>query len=495
MTLPVAPLGTPFFITEHGYQSDGFEYLSENIAVTHGRFGLNPVLVPVLARTHVRQPLMSHHATLAVVADAENLCACAHRPIRRVKKHVAFKFARRLQPESGFLKPLRQFCCVVYTEFDFGLNRHSQEVSIRQRTSDNRSVTTLRLSVDPAHLDDPESRRVIAQAADILRKGGLVAFPTETVYGLGANALDAAAVARIFEAKQRPSWDPIIVHIAGPVAENPMLETLVTAISGPTRGLILDFWPGPLTLLLPRSATVPDAVTAGRPLVGVRMPAHPVAFELIEQAGVPIAAPSANVFGHISPTSAAHVLDDLDGRIDAVLDAGPTLHGVESTVLDPNQSPMMIYRPGAITAAQIRDVAGPVVFYTPAPTLPATPESPLPSPGVGIRHYAPHARLVLVDGPLATLASRIAEEAARHASERLGFLLPVEISPSALLESHPTARVFSWGHWDAPEELAHNLYAGLRSLDAHGCSVIVCPLPPAEGLGSAMRDRLFKAAR
>ena len=243
-------------------------------------------------------------------------------------------------------------------------------------------MTTLRLSVDPAHLDDPESRRVIAQAADILRKGGLVAFPTETVYGLGANALDAAAVVRIFEAKQRPSWDPIIVHIAGAVADNPMLDNLVTAVAAPTRGLMTDFWPGPLTLLLPRSATVPDAVTAGRPLVGVRMPAHPVAFELIQQAGVPIAAPSANAFGRISPTSAAHVLDDLDGRIDAVLDAGPTLHGVESTVLDPNQSPMMIYRPGAITAAQIRDVAGPVVFYTPAPTQPATPESPLPSPGV-----------------------------------------------------------------------------------------------------------------
>ncbi len=355
-------------------------------------------------------------------------------------------------------------------------------------------MKTLRLSVDPSHLDDAESRSGIVQAAEILRNGGLVAFPTETVYGLGANALDAAAVARVFEAKRRPSWDPIIVHIAGPVADNPMLDNLVTAVAGPTRDLILRFWPGPLTLLLPRSAAVPDAVTAGRPLVGVRMPAHPIAFELIQQAAVPIAAPSANSFGHVSPTTADHVLDDLDGRIDAVLDAGPTQHGVESTVLDPNQSPMMIYRPGAISASQIRDVAGPVHFYTPAPTPPASPESALPSPGVGIRHYAPHARLVLVDAPLDALANRIAEEAARHAAERLGFLLPVEISSSALLDSHPTARVFSWGNWNAPEELAHNLYAGLRTLDAYGCSVIVCPLPPAEGLGSAMRDRLFKAA-
>ena len=355
-------------------------------------------------------------------------------------------------------------------------------------------MKTLRLSVDPADLNRAESRRAIAQAADILRNGGLVAFPTETVYGLGANALDAAAVARIFEAKMRPSWDPIIVHIAGAAPFNPMLDTLVTAVSAPTRGLITDFWPGPLTLLLPRSARVPDAVTAGRSLVGVRMPAHPVAFELIQQTGVPIAAPSANVFGHISPTTAAHALDDLDGRVDAVLDAGPTLHGVESTVLDPNQSPMMIYRPGAITAAQIRAVAGPVDFYDPDPMLPAAPVEALPSPGAGIRHYAPRARLVLVDAPLAALPNRIAEEAARHESERLGFLLPSEISATELIASHPTAIVFSWGHWTAPEELAHDLYAGLRALDAQSCSVIVCPLPPAEGLGSAIRDRLFKAA-
>ena len=201
---------------------------------------------------------------------------------------------------------------------------------------ENSRVKTLRLKVDPAHLDTEESKSAIAQAAQILRAGGLVALPTETVYGLGANALDASAVTRIFEAKQRPSWDPIIVHIAGPVAQNPMLEPLVTNLPPVAHDLMRAFWPGPLTLLLPRTAAVPDIVTAGRPLVGIRMPAHPVAFELIRQAGIPVAAPSANVFGHISPTTAAHVLEDLDGKIDAVLDAGPTQHGVESTVLDPN---------------------------------------------------------------------------------------------------------------------------------------------------------------
>lgn len=354
---------------------------------------------------------------------------------------------------------------------------------------DNRKVKTLRLSADPAHLDQVETREAIAQAAGILRGGGLVALPTETVYGLGANALDGGAVARIFAAKQRPAWDPVIVHIAGSVAENPMLEALTAEIPARARELMAAFWPGPLTLLLPRSHGVPYAVTAGRPLVGIRMPAHPVAFELILQAGVPVAAPSANVFSHTSPTTADHVLDDLDGRIDAILDAGATEHGVESTVLDPNQSPMMIYRPGAITAEQIRAVAGPVEIFQP-PILPSSnPREALPSPGVGLRHYAPRAKLVLIEAPLAELAERMAETAARQMGELIGLMLPAEISGDRI----GGAISFQWGSWTVPEELAHNLYAGLRALDAQNCTVIVCPLPPAQGLGAAIRDRLLKA--
>jgi L-threonylcarbamoyladenylate synthase len=234
---------------------------------------------------------------------------------------------------------------------------------------------------------------------------------------------------------------------------------------------------------------VPDAITAGRPLVGVRMPAHPVAFEFIRQAGVPVAAPSANVFGHISPTTADHVLDDLDGRIDAILDAGPTQHGVESTVLDPNQSPMMIYRPGAITANQIRNVAGPVDYFEPLMLPQSKPGEALPSPGVGLRHYAPVAQLVLVEAPLAELPNLLTEAAASHAGERLGLMLPAELASPA---SNVVA--FPWGRWANPEELAANLYSGLRALDAFGCTVILCPLPPSEGLGAAMRDRLRKAA-
>jgi L-threonylcarbamoyladenylate synthase len=346
-------------------------------------------------------------------------------------------------------------------------------------------VKTLRLVIDPARLDAAESRQVITQAAEILRRGGLVALPTETVYGLGANALDAAAVARIFEAKQRPKWDPIIVH----VSSTAMLAVCVTEVPESARALMSAFWPGPVTLLLRRSAAVPDAVTAGRPLVGVRMPAHPVAFELILQTGVPIAAPSANVFGHISPTTADHVLEDLDGRIDAVLDAGPTQHGVESTVLDPGQ--MMIYRPGAITAEQIEAVAGPVQYYAPG-SLPTAPKESLPSPGVGIRHYAPRARLELIEVPLEALPGRIAEAFACHGSERIGLMLPTELDTMSIA---PDVVVYSWGRWNSPQELARNLYAGLRALDATGCTLILCPLPNAGGVGAAMRDRLLKASR
>lgn len=350
---------------------------------------------------------------------------------------------------------------------------------------------TLRLAVDPARLEDAAARKALGRAAEILRSGGLVAFPTETVYGLGANALDPAAVARIFAAKQRPSWDPVIVHIAGEATGNPMLDQLVTEVPEAARKLMAAFWPGPLTLLLARSAAVPDAVTAGRPLVGIRMPSHAVAFELIRLAGLPIAAPSANTFGRTSPTTARHVRDDLDGRIDAVLDAGPTTHGIESTVLDPCQSPMVVYRLGAISADQIEAVAGPVEVYWPEEPGPAKISETLPSPGLGMRHYAPQARLVLIKAPLDRLAQRLKEAVAEVSGERVGVMLPAELASTAL----PQARIFPWGRWSAPEELARSLYAGLRSLDAQQCTVILCPVPPGEGVGAALRDRLQKAAR
>jgi L-threonylcarbamoyladenylate synthase len=354
-------------------------------------------------------------------------------------------------------------------------------------------VKTLRLHVDASKPETPEFAAALDQAAQILRSGGLVALPTETVYGLGANALDAAAVERIFAAKGRPKWDPIIVH----VSSLEMARGLVRAIPESATRLVEAFWPGPLTLLLPRSAAVPHVVTAGRPLVGLRMPAHPVALELIRRAGVPIAAPSANRFSHVSPTTAAHVLRDLGGRIDAVLDAGPALHGVESTVLDPNPSPMLIYRPGAVTREMIGNVAGPVEIFESRTEPRESPAEALPSPGVGLRHYAPKARLILLEvsakepEPAAReLASRIAQATRESSGEMVGLMLPAGI---AAPEGSASLRIFNWGRWDAPEEMAQLLYAGLRALDEQGCTAILCPVPPHQGIGVAIRDRLRKA--
>ncbi len=327
------------------------------------------------------------------------------------------------------------------------------------------------LQLNSAHQADLE------RAAALLQSGGTVAFPTETVYGLGANALDAAAVAKIFDAKQRPAWDPLIVHLAD-VAVLAEVAEVGQELEARVRALAEAFWPGPLTLLLPRTRAVPDAVTAGRPLVGVRVPAHPVALELLRLAGVPVAAPSANTFGHTSPTTAAHVLADLDGRIDAVVDGGATAVGVESTVLDPQE--MMIYRPGAVTAAQIKAVCGVAVRMYAAPQE-TVPHEAQPAPGVGIRHYAPRAKVVLVEGS--------AEAVAKAVGSNVGVMLPDG------WEAPAGAVVFAWGDWGSAEELAARLFAGLRALDELGVAEIVCPMPASDGIGQAVRDRLEKAAR
>jgi len=356
-------------------------------------------------------------------------------------------------------------------------------------------MKTLRLAVDDADLNSDSSKASIATAAEILKRGGTVAFPTETVYGLGANALDPEAVAKIFAAKQRPSWDPLIVH----VSDSAMLRRVVAEIAPAAIRLIEAFWPGPLTLLLPRHPAIPLAVTAGRPLVGVRMPKHPVAHALIAAAGLPIAAPSANTFGRTSPTQARHVAEDLDGSIDAILDSGETTHGLESTVVDAsgdpeNGAPCIVYRPGVITIEQIREVCPGAITYTPPDqTQSAEPES-LPSPGVAVRHYAPRARLILIDGEgdsqrRAFAKAVLAEQSPRN---RLGLMLPDTFESPAL--GHD-ALVYRWGRWDNYEELAQGLFAGLRWLDAAGATLILCPLPASEGIGVAIRDRLKKAAR
>lgn len=343
----------------------------------------------------------------------------------------------------------------------------------------------------PVAVAPESSDPAIRQAAEIIRGGGLVAFPTETVYGLGANALDREAVLRIFAAKQRPSWDPIIVH----ASSVEMARSLVRQWPPAAQRLAERFWPGPLTILLPKHEIIPDACTAGREKVGIRIPRHQVALALIEAAGVPIAAPSANLFGATSPTTASHVALDLGGRIDAILDAGPTAVGVESTVMDIASDPPIIYRPGGVSREQIESVIGPVRMAAGEVRENAPPES-LASPGLGIRHYAPRATLVLVKDEH-SMESGIEQYWA--SGERVGLMLPegwlVQMRESLAVEGRRGCVVFSWGRFDDLPTLATRLYAGLRWLDEREVTVILCPIPPDEGIGLAILDRLRKAAK
>lgn len=336
----------------------------------------------------------------------------------------------------------------------------------------------------------------IRRAAEVLRRGGTVAFPTETVYGLGANAWDAAAVRRIFIAKGRPSDNPLIVH----VAHRRGVEEVVRAVPPEAEELMRSFWPGPLTLVLPRHPAVPDAVTGGLETVGVRMPAHPVALAFIEAAGVPVAAPSANRSGRPSPTEAGHVLEDLDGRIDLVLDAGPTGVGVESTVLDLTCRPPVLLRPGGVTLEELRSVLGEVAVGGPA----GAAEQPR-SPGMKYAHYAPRAPMVVVEGPVSPSALAqavwvLATEEAK-AGRRVGILATAETAPfyQQMASTRLPAGTFSplvlvVGERSRLATVAAGLFATLRRFDASGVDAIVAEGVPEEGIGLAIMNRLRKAA-
>jgi len=352
-------------------------------------------------------------------------------------------------------------------------------------------MKTLRLLVDANDPESRSSRQSIDRAAEILRGGGTVAFPTETVYGLGAHALDADAVGKIFAAKQRPAWDPLIVHIGDPAK----ISQVAREVPANAQRLMDVFWPGPLTLLLPKRTEVPDVVTAGLPRVGLRMPAHPVAQALLRAAAIPVAAPSANTFGRTSPTRADHVAEDLDGRIDAILDGGETTHGVESTVADVSDEGCVIYRPGVVTLEQMRAVCmGTVILRAPEATeVELSLETRAASPGMSARHYAPRARLILIEGEgeMQKAAFGDAARECEDAGQSLGLMLPDAFQMAVIGRR---ARVYRWGNWSDPEELAQRLYAGLRWLDAAGVSTILCPVPAGRGLAVAIRDRLLKAA-
>lgn len=371
----------------------------------------------------------------------------------------------------------------------------------------------------------------IAKAAQIIRMGGLVAFPTETVYGLGADATDADAVAKIFAAKQRALNDPLIVHCApmerrqpqdsasrvpsaSPLAgadlaasqrddgapferlgnmapvilralqEDGVIGALTNSQRRRANALIGSFWPGPLTLVLPRGNRIPLNVTAGLDSVAVRMPAHKAALELIQQSGVPIAAPSANRFGHVSPTLAQHVLADLDGRIDMVLDGGATHIGVESTVIDLTMPEPLMLRPGGLTRAAIEGVIG-FLRVTVSAQNGEVDGDGLPAPGMLLKHYAPKARLHVV-ADMAEMTRWHADYAAR--GMRAGVLLT---TAQAIACPHLAPR-FILG--DDVQAVARFLYAGLRALDNDGVDVILINAVDPSGIGEAVADRLRRGS-
>jgi L-threonylcarbamoyladenylate synthase len=310
----------------------------------------------------------------------------------------------------------------------------------------------------------------ISRAASLITEGGLVAFATETVYGLGANAYDQRAVARIFEAKERPRFDPLIVHLG----DAGWLWEVVSSVPPLAQRLIDAFWPGPLTLVLPKTDRIPDLATAGLATVGVRIPSHPSALKLLLKANVPIAAPSANLFGHVSPTTAQHVAEQLGSRIDYVLDGGPCTVGVESTILDLSGEHPTLLRPGGLALEALEAEIGPIQVASAT----ACENEPQPSPGRMLRHYATRTPLLIA-----------AEADALPSVERCG-LLTLIAAPGD--ERYAAIEVLSQRRDLA--EAATNLFAAMRRLDARGLEVIVARLVPEAGLGRAINDRLRRAA-
>ena len=345
------------------------------------------------------------------------------------------------------------------------------------------------LTVDPSQPDPA----VIEEAAQAIRDGQLVAFPTETVYGLGAHALDEAAVQKIFDAKERPANDPLIVHIAhvGQVMQ------CASAFPAEARKLALSFWAGPLTLILPKKPSIPDLVTAGLPNVALRAPSHRVARALMEMAGVPIAAPSANRFARPSPTTAQHVLDDLDGRVDVIIDGGPTDIGLESTIVDFSVDPPVLRRPGGITYEQVHSLVPEIVMASSG----GDDTAPQAAPGQMTRHYAPKAPMTLYEGDQAWVVENIGADArtAAASGSKVGILAPEDdltalapaIAPAA---SAGRIEVRPYGSRADVERAGRELFAALRDLDAAGVSVILASSPSTDGLGLAIRDRLSRAA-
>lgn len=331
-----------------------------------------------------------------------------------------------------------------------------------------------------------EEREHLKEAAEILKRGDLVAFPTETVYGLGANALDESAAKKIYAAKGRPSDNPLIAHIS----DLEMIEPLISYFPEKGRRLAEAFWPGPMTMIFPKSEIVPYGTTGGLDTVAIRMPSDPVAAELIRLAGVPVAAPSANTSGRPSPTMAEHVYQDMNGKIDMILDGGPVGIGVESTIVDVTGEIPMLLRPGAITMEMLRETVGEVEI-DPAIVGPMSADMRPKAPGMKYRHYAPKAELTLVEGETEAVVRRINALAREKLQEgcRVGIICTEETR-----SCYPGGMVRSIGERAKEETVAHNLYAVLREFDDLGAEYIFSEGFPEDNLGQAIMNRLNKAA-
>ncbi|HEY0480238.1 MAG TPA: L-threonylcarbamoyladenylate synthase [Kofleriaceae bacterium] len=312
----------------------------------------------------------------------------------------------------------------------------------------------------------------IARAARLLAGGGLVAFPTETVYGLGADAASEAAVLRIFAAKGRPHHHPLIVHLA----EGARLEDWALDIPEAAHRLAQAAWPGPLTLILRKGPRVSAAATGGAATVGLRVPAHPVAQALLRRFGGGIAAPSANRFGAVSPTTADHVADDLGDAVDYLLDGGSCEVGVESTIVDLSRGRAVLLRPGGLARDQIEPITGP---------LAAADAGAPAAPGTLAGHYAPRAEVIAV---------AVDEVPAAVAAASRGGAVVAVLAPVAAFAAWPALAARAYALPDDPAGMARGLYAALRDLDAAGINVVIAALPPAVGLGEAVGDRLRRAA-
>lgn len=329
-------------------------------------------------------------------------------------------------------------------------------------------------------------REGLAEAGEILRAGGLVVFPTETVYGLGANALDPDAVSGIFRAKGRPSDNPLIIHIC----KIDQVYELADDFTVQAQRAAEAFWPGPLTLILPKKACIPAQVTAGLNTVALRMPDNPVALALLETAGIPVAAPSANTSGRPSPTTVDHVLRDLDGKVDVVVDGGSCRIGLESTVLDMTSEPPVILRPGGVSREDLEGVLG----HTDIDASSYDHDSPgIPrSPGMKYRHYAPKAKVVLVNGKeLNDISNKVNELIANYHSQNLTVGV---LASGETVQGYGAEAAFPLGSRVQLETVAQNLFYGLRFLDDCNVDIIIAEGYPDEGIGTAIMNRLRKAA-